>query len=314
MPAIPVIIDCDPGQDDAVMLLLALASPEALDIRGVTAVAGNVPLALTARNARLICELAGRNEVNVHAGCPRPLVREPITAEEVHGTTGIDGFEIHEPGRPLSPQHAVDFIVDTLMAAAEDSLTLVPTGPLTNVAMAMVKEPRIVPKIREIVLMGGALREGGNTTPAAEFNVLVDPHAAHVVFRCNRPITVMGLDVTHQALTTPARLDAIRAIGNQAGRTVAAMLSFYSRHDVDKYGAPGAPLHDPCTIAYLLRPELFQGKSVNVEIEVGSALTMGASVVDFWGVSGRPANATWVHSIEADGFYDLLTERLGRLP
>jgi purine nucleosidase len=314
MPAIPLVIDCDPGQDDAVMLLLALASPEALDIRGVTAVAGNVPLALTARNARLICELAARNEVNVYAGCPRPLVREPITAEEVHGSTGIDGFEIHEPATALSPKHAVDFIVDTLMAAAEDSLTLVPTGPLTNVAMAMVKEPRILPRIREIVLMGGALREGGNTTPAAEFNVLVDPHAAHVVFRCGRPITVMGLDVTHQALTTPARLEAIRALGNQAGRAVAAMLSFYSRHDLDKYGAPGAPLHDPCTIAYLLQPALFQGKSVNVEIEVGSALTMGASVVDFWGVSGRPANATWIHAIDADGFYDLLTERLGRLP
>ena len=314
MPAKPIIIDCDPGQDDAVMLLLALASPEALDIRGITAVAGNVPLALTARNARLICELAGRAEVEVYAGCPRPLVREPITAEAVHGATGIDGFDMHEPSRPLAPGHAVDFLVDTLMAAAEDSLTLVPTGPLTNVAMAMVKEPRIVPKIREIVLMGGAMREGGNTTPAAEFNVLVDPHAAHVVFRSGCPIVVMGLDVTHQALTTPARLEAIRALGNQAGTAVAAMLSFYSRHDVDKYGEPGAPLHDPCTIAYLLQPELFQGKPVNVEIEIGSDLTMGASVVDFWGVSGRPANSTWMHAIDAEGFYALLTERLGRLP
>ena len=314
MPAIPLIIDCDPGQDDAVMLLLALASPDELDILGVTAVAGNVPLALTARNARLICELAGRPDMSVYAGCPRPLVREPITAEEVHGTTGIDGFDIHEPDQPLAPGHAIDFIVETLLAAAEDSLTLVPTGPLTNVAMAMVKEPRIVPKIREIVLMGGAMREGGNTTPAAEFNVLVDPHAAHVVFRCGRPITVMGLDVTHQALTTPARLEAIRAIGNDAGRAVTAMLSFYSRHDIDKYGAPGAPLHDPCTIAYLLQPELFEAKSVNVEIEISSDLTMGASVVDYWGVSGRAANADWIHTIDADGFYALLTERLGRLP
>ena len=314
MPAIPLIIDCDPGQDDAVMLLLALASPDALDIRGVTTVAGNVPLALTGRNARLICELAGRREVSVYAGCPRPLVREPITAEAVHGATGIDGFDIHEPAQPLAAGHAVDFIVDTLLAAPDDSLTLVPTGPLTNIAMAMVKEPGIVPKIREIVLMGGAMREGGNTTPAAEFNVLADPHAAHVVFRSGRPIVVMGLDVTHQALTTPARLDAIRGIGNAAGRAVAAMLSFYSRHDVGKYGSPGAPLHDPCTIAYLLDPKLFQGKAVNVEIEIGSDLTMGASVVDFWGVSGRPANATWMHTIDADGFYALLSERLGRLP
>ena len=314
MPAIPVIIDCDPGQDDAVMLLLALASPSDLDIRGVSTVAGNVPLALTERNARLICELAGRRDVKVYAGCARPLVREPITAEAVHGASGIDGFDVHAPEVPLAAQHAVDFIIDTLLAGPDDALTLVPTGPLTNVAMAMVKEPRIVPKIREIVLMGGAMREGGNTTPAAEFNVLVDPHAAHVVFRSGRPITVLGLDVTHQALTTPARLDAIRAIGNQAGRAVAAMLSFYSRHDVAKYGAPGAPLHDPCTVAYLLRPELFEGKAVNVEIEIGSALTMGASVVDFWGVSGRPANATWMHAIDAEGFYALLTERLGRLP
>ena len=296
------------------MLLLALASPSDLDIRGVSTVAGNVPLALTERNARLICELAGRRDVKVYAGCARPLVREPITAEAVHGASGIDGFDVHAPEVPLAAQHAVDFIIDTLLAGPDDALTLVPTGPLTNVAMAMVKEPRIVPKIREIVLMGGAMREGGNTTPAAEFNVLVDPHAAHVVFRSGRPITVLGLDVTHQALTTPARLDAIRAIGNQAGRAVAAMLSFYSRHDVAKYGAPGAPLHDPCTVAYLLRPELFEGKAVNVEIEIGSALTMGASVVDFWGVSGRPANATWMHAIDAEGFYALLTERLGRLP
>jgi len=314
MPAKPLIIDCDPGQDDAVMLLLALASPDELDILGVTAVAGNVPLVLTERNARLICELSGRRDVGVYAGCPRPLVREPVTAEEVHGTTGIDGFDIHEPGLPLAPKHAVDFIVDTSMAAADDSLTLVPTGPLTNVAMAMVKEPRIGPKIREIVLMGGAMREGGNTTPSAEFNILVDPHAAHVVFRSGRPVTVMGLDVTHRALTTPAHIDAIRGIGNVAGATVAAMLSFYSRHDVGKYGSRGAPLHDPCTIAYLLQPELFQGKAVNVEIEIGSDLTMGASVVDFWGVSGRPANATWMHAIDAEGFYALLTERLARLP
>ena len=314
MPAIPVIIDCDPGQDDAVMLLLALASPSDLDIRGVSTVAGNVPLALTERNARLICELAGRRDVKVYAGCARPLVREPITAEAVHGASGIDGFDVHAPEVPLAAQHAVDFIIDTLLAGPDDAMTLVPTGPLTNVAMAMVKEPRIVPKIREIVLMGGAMREGGNTTPAAEFNILVDPHAAHVVFRSGRPITVLGLDVTHQALTTPSRLDAIRALDNQAGRAVAAMLSFYSRHDVGKYGGPGTPLHDPCTVAYLLRPDLFQGKAVNVEIEIGSGLTMGASVVDFWGVSGRPANATWMHAIDAEGFYALLTERLGRLP
>ncbi len=188
MAARPIIIDCDPGQDDAVMLLMALASPDELDILGITAVAGNVPLALTERNTRLIVELAGRRDVPVYAGCPRPLVRELVTAEEVHGRTGIDGFDIHDPAVPLGAAHAVDYLVDTLMAA-DLPITLVPTGPLTNVAMAMVKEPRIVERIDESVLMGGAMREGGNSTPAAEFNILVDPHAAHVVFGCGRPLT-----------------------------------------------------------------------------------------------------------------------------
>ena len=177
MAARPILIDCDPGQDDAVMLLLAFASPGELEILGVTTVAGNVPLALTERNARLMCELGGRADVKVFAGCSRPLVRALVTAEDVHGRTGIDGFDIYDPAHPLQAQHAVDFIVETLMAAADDSITFVPTGPLTNIAAALVKEPRIAPKIQEIVLMGGAMREGGNVTPSAEFNIYVDPHA-----------------------------------------------------------------------------------------------------------------------------------------
>ncbi len=309
----PTIIDCDPGQDDAVMLLLALASPERIEVLGVTAVAGNVPLDLTQRNARLICDLAGRGDVRVYAGCPRPMVRPLVTAEHVHGRTGLDGIEIREPETPLQPLHAVDFIVETLMAAEEGSVTVVPTGPLTNIAMALVKEPRIASRIAEIVLMGGAMREGGNTTPAAEFNILVDPHAAHVVFACGRPITVMGLDVTHQALTTPDRLEAFAALGTPVGRAVRDMLEFYDRHDIAKYGAPGGPLHDPCTIAYLLRPDLFVGKPVNVSIEIQSELTMGATVVDFWGVTGKAPNATWMYEIDDDGYYALLVERIGRL-
>jgi len=310
----PILIDCDPGQDDAVMLLLAMASPEELDILGITTVAGNVPLALTQRNARLMCELAGQPGLKVFAGCGRPLVRDLITAEEVHGRTGIDGFDVYEPKMPLQEQHGVDFIIETLLAATDDTITVVPTGPLTNVAMAMVKEPKIVPKIHEIVLMGGAMREGGNTSPSAEFNILVDPHAAHVVFHCGRPITVLGLDLTHQALTTPQRSRDIGAIGNKVGTIVQRMLEFYNRHDIEKYGSEGGPLHDPCTIGYLLRPSLFKGKHVNVEVEIQAELTMGATVVDFWGVTDRPRNANWLHKIDDAGFYDLLVERLARLP
>ena len=294
------------------MLLLALASPEALDLRAITTVAGNVPLALTQRNARIMCDLAGRTDVPVFAGCPRPMVRDLITAEAVHGQTGIDGVELFEPETPLQSQHAVDYLVETLMDAAAP-ITLVPAGPLTNIAMALVTEPRIVANIAEIVLMGGAWREGGNTSPAAEFNILVDPHAAHVVFTCGRPIVVMSLDVTHQALTTQERLAAIGVIDSRVGRSVHAMLEFYDRHDIEKYGMPGGPLHDPCTIAYLLRPELFQGKHVHVDVEIASENSMGATLVDYWGVTGQPANATWMHTIDADGFYALLAERLARL-
>lgn len=304
-----IIIDCDPGQDDAINLLLAFASRE-LDIIGVTAVAGNVPLDLTERNARLMCDIADRGDVPVFAGCSRPLLRPLVTAENVHGSTGIDGIEIVEPRTPLAAQHAVDFIVDALRAADEAAVTLVPTGPLTNVAMAIVKAPAILPKIREIVLMGGAMREGGNHSPSAEFNMLVDPHAADIVLRCGRPIVAMGLDVTHQVLSTKARTDRIRALGTRPALATAGMLDFFRRHDSAKYGQDGAPLHDPCTIAWLLQPSLFEGRECNIAVETKSELTMGHTAVDFWGVTGRPANALWMHEVDADGFYELLTERL----
>jgi len=308
----PIIIDCDPGQDDAVNLLLAMSSPDELAILGITAVAGNVPLALTQRNARLMCDIAGRDDIPVFAGCERPLLRKLITAEDVHGRTGIDGIEITDPRTPLQGKHAVDFIVETLEAAADDSVTLVPTGPLTNIAMAMVKKPAIMPKIRDIVLMGGAMREGGNHSPSAEFNILVDPHAAHVVFDSGRPIVAMGLDVTHQVIATPGRVGRIRALGNRVADATARMLEFYSRHDSLKYGIEGSPLHDPCTAAYLLSPEIFSGKLCHVDVEIHSELTAGHTAVDFWDVSGRPKNALWVHGVDADAFYELLTERLGR--
>ena len=307
-----IIIDCDPGQDDAVALFLAMASPDELEILGITAVAGNVPLDLTQRNVRLMCDIAGRSDIPVFAGCDRPMVRQLLTAEKVHGNTGIDGIDVVEPKTPLQEQHAVDFIVETLRAAEDESVTLVPTGPLTNIGTVIDRAPDVLAKIRQLVIMGGAMREGGNYSPSAEFNILVDPHAAAIVFGCGRPITSMGLDVTHQVLSTRARVERIRQLGNPVAEATAGMLGFFERHDSKKYGVEGAPLHDPCTIAWLLAPELFEGKFCNLSVETQSELTMGHTAIDFWHVTDRPHNVNWIYSVDADGFYDLLTERLAR--
>lgn len=305
----PIIIDTDPGQDDAVAILLALASPE-LEVLGITAVAGNVPLALTEVNARKICELAGRREVKVFAGAVRPMVRPLVTAEYVHGKTGLDGPTLPAPTMPLQPQHGVDFLVETLLARR---VTICALGPLTNVAMALNRAPEIADNIDEIVLMGGGLFEGGNTTPAAEFNIFVDPHAADVVFRSGVKITVFPLDLTHAALTTRARVAAFRGLGTEVGDAVGDLLDFFERFDVEKYGSDGGPLHDPNVIAYLLAPELYRGRHINVSVETRSELTMGMTVADWWGVTGRPANATYMRYVDADGFFALLVERIGRL-
>jgi purine nucleosidase len=307
-----IILDCDPGQDDAVALLLAFAAPQELEVLGVTTVGGNVPLSLTQRNARMMCDLAGRQDVPVYAGCAEPMVRPLITAEAIHGQTGVNGIDVFEPETPLQSEHAVDFIIDTLLAADESSVTLVPTGPLTNIATAISREPAILSRVEEIVIMGGAMREGGNRTPSAEFNILVDPHAADAVFRCGRPITAMGLDVTHQVLSTVDRVERIRALGNSVAVATADMLSFFDRYDTVKYTSKGAPLHDPCTVAWLLKPGLFEGKDCNITIETESELTMGHTAVDFWHVTDKPINTTWIYSVDTDGFYDLLIERLAR--
>lgn len=307
-----IVIDTDPGQDDAVAILLALGSPE-LRVLGITAVAGNVPLPLTARNARIVCELAGRPDIPVFAGCDRPLKRPLVTAEHVHGKTGLDGPDLAEPTMPLRDAHAVDFLIDTLRAEPPGSVTLCPLGPLTNIAAALARAPGIAPRIAEIVLMGGAYFEVGNITPAAEFNIYVDPEAAAAVFASGVPITVMPLDVTHKALVTKPRNDVFRALGTPVGRAVAAFTDFFERFDKAKYGSEGAPLHDPCVTAYLLRPDLFSGRHINVEIETGSELTRGMTVADWWRVTDRAPNATFVGDVDADGFFALLTERLARL-
>ena len=308
-----IIIDTDPGQDDAVAILLALASPDEIDLLGITAVAGNVPLPLTQKNARIVCELAGRPDVKVFAGCDAPLERKLVTAEHVHGKTGLDGPVMDDPTMPLQEQHAVDFIIETLRNEPSQTVTLVPIGPLTNIAKAFAQAPDIIDRVQEIVLMGGAYFEVGNITPAAEFNIYVDPEAAKAVFGSGVQLTVMPLDVTHKALTTKERIDAFRAMGTRVGTMVAEWTDFFERFDVEKYGSQGAPLHDPCTVAYLINPDLFSGRHINVEIETGSELTLGMTVADWWRVSGREPNAYFVGDINADGFFDLLTERLARL-
>jgi purine nucleosidase len=309
----PVIIDTDPGQDDAVAILVALASPE-LEVLGLTAVAGNVALPLTAANARKVCELAGRPDIPVFAGCARPLVRPLRTAERVHGASGLDGPDLPEPVTALQPRSAVDWLIDRLSAAPEGGVTLCPIGPLTNLAAALALRPDIVGGIREIVLMGGAAFTGGNSSPVAEFNILVDPHAAAAVFACGAPITMVPLDCTHRALMTRQWIERVRGLGPPVGTAVAAMLDVYERFDMERYGSAGGPLHDPCVVAYLLRPDLFGGSPCNVAIECASELTMGQTVVDRWGLSGRPANATVIERIDADGFFELVLERLARLP
>ncbi len=305
-----IIIDCDPGQDDAVALFLAFASRDELELLGITTVAGNVPLELTQRNARQMCDIAGVSDLPVFAGCDRPLRRSLLTAEHVHGRTGIDGVDVIDPSTPLNEQHGVDFIIDCLRT--HDAVTLVPTGPMTNIATVIQRAPELLPNIERIVLMGGAMREGGNYSPSAEFNVLVDPDAADIVFNCGRPITAFGLDVTHKVLSTRERVARIRDIGNAVSDATAGMLSFFQRHDSKKYGADGAPLHDPCTVAWLLRPELFKTKRVNVSVETESELTIGHTAVDFWHVTDRPPNVDWAYDVDADGFYELLFERLVR--
>ncbi len=304
-----VVIDTDPGQDDAVALLTALASPDDLDVVGITTVAGNVPLARTTENALKVVELSGRGEVPVSAGADRPMIRPLVTAEYVHGASGLDGIELPSPTLTVDGRHAVDRIVE----AASEPLTICTLGPLTNVAQALATSPRIARNVEEIVMMGGGFSEGGNVTPVAEFNVYVDPHAAEVVLGAGVPITMMPLDVTHQVLASEHRMARFEGLGTRPGEVVAAWLRFFERFDADKYGTDGAPLHDPCVIAYLLEPDLFDGRLVNVEVETSSPLTLGMTVVDWWGVSGRPVNATVMRAVDADAFFELLIDRIGRL-
>jgi purine nucleosidase len=309
-----IIIDTDPGQDDAFAILFALGSPADLEVVAITTIGGNVPLRLTAKNALKVVELAGRPDVPVYAGCPGPMVRKLITAEYVHGETGLDGADLPEPVTPLQDEHAVNYLVRAIMEAPIGSLSVCTLGPMTNLAMAMTMEPRITPRIREVVLMGGGFFEGGNATPAAEFNIFVDPHAAHKVFESGVPLTMAPIDCTYTAQMTPQWLDELRATGSRAAIEAANLADFYRRYGSHKFPTEARPIHDACVTGYLLAPEIYEQKSCHVTIEIGSPETIGMTVVDWWDVTKRRKNCNVLRRIDPQPFFKLMLERIGSLP
>lgn len=308
-PALPVLIDCDPGIDDAVMLIMALLSPR-LDVRAITTVAGNVPLRLTSRNARMICERMGRPDIPVLAGCPRPMLRAPVTAEEFHGESGIKGIDIFEPGTPLAPGHAVTEIIRQLSSAPDRSMTLVITGPMTNVACALVMAPDIARAIREIVIMGGADTDGGNITPTAEFNIFADPHAAAIVFDSGLPASVLSLDVTHQVRATDARIARIAALPGETAAMMASLLT--AANELEARARPGTkvPMHDPSTAAWLLAPDLFSFKSCRVSVVTRPGKEFGRTKVK----DMKRGPHRWVTRADADAFFGLIETLLEGAP
>ncbi|HDT5891126.1 TPA: pyrimidine-specific ribonucleoside hydrolase RihA [Aeromonas hydrophila subsp. hydrophila] len=306
--ALPVILDCDPGHDDAIALILALASPE-LKVLAVTTSAGNQTPDKTLNNALRILTLLGRDDIPVAAGAPKPLARELIIADNVHGESGLDGPKLPDPGFAPVAMTALELMAKCLRESPEP-VTLVPTGPLTNIALLLAAHPELKSKIARIVLMGGAAGPG-NWTPAAEFNIYVDPQAADMVFKSGLPITMCGLDVTHEAQVMDEDIERVRAITNPVAQCVAGLLDFFMIYHRDpKWGFAGAPLHDPCTIAWLLAPALFHGVECRVDIETGGTHTSGMTVVDRYGLTGKAANALVLLGLDRAGFIDLLVTRL----
>ncbi|EKB29334.1 pyrimidine-specific ribonucleoside hydrolase RihA [Aeromonas dhakensis] len=306
--ALPVILDCDPGHDDAIALILALASPE-LKVLAVTTSAGNQTPDKTLNNALRILTLLGRDDIPVATGAPKPLARELIIADNVHGESGLDGPKLPDPAFAPVAMTALELMAKCLRESPEP-VTLVPTGPLTNIALLLAAHPELKSKIARIVLMGGAAG-AGNWTPAAEFNIYVDPEAADMVFKSGLPITMCGLDVTHQAQVMDEDIERVRAITNPVAQCVAGLLDFFMIYHRDpKWGFAGAPLHDPCTIAWLLAPALFHGVECRVDIETGGTHTSGMTVVDRYGLTGKAANALVLLGLDRAGFIDLLVTRL----
>ena len=310
-----IILDCDPGHDDAIAILLALSSPKEIECLGITVCAGNVPIELTAKNALRILSLIENKIVPVFRGCPKPLVTKLVTAEHVHGESGLDtgsGVSLPEPISTCEKQHAVEFILETLSKHSSNEITLVATGPLTNLAAAYTLDPKTFKKAKNIILMGGAGFEPGNITPAAEFNIFVDPFAAKSIFESEIEIFMFGLDVTHQMIITPKRLSLIKKSSNSIGPTTADLLTFFNSYDTKKYGWDGAPLHDPCTIAWLIKPEIFQMKKMSVEIETNNGPAFGRTIADWFNVTDKNKNVNVAISGKSDQFFDLIAERLSR--
>lgn len=302
-----IILDCDPGIDDAVAILLALASPEEIDLAAVTCVAGNVPLVDTERNARRVLTLAGRTDIPVAAGCARPLMAAVGPIAPVHGADGLGGIALAEPAFDCVESHAVDLIIETVMAAP-GRITLCPIGPLTNIAVALVKEPGLARRVAEVVLMGGACFRPGNVTAVAEFNFHVDPHAAEIVLSSGMAITMFPLDVTLQVKVSEERVARLRQAGGGVAATVAELLSVY--------GSGDTALHDPCVVAHLISPDLFSGVEAHVQVDCASPLSAGQSIarVRDKHLDGLTPNAQVMTEVDSNGVFALLTERLARLP
>ena len=307
-----IIIDTDPGQDDALAIFLALAARDTLELLGITTVAGNVPVDLTTANVLRLIEVAGRGDVPVYRGASQPLLRPLKTAEFICGPDGLEGAGLPPPRGKARKKHAVQFILETLEAAADRSITLCPLGPLTNIALAFAQAPELKAKVARVVLMGGA-RDLGNVTPAAEFNFFVDPHAARMVMESGVPITLFGLHATHQAMATAERTAAIRALDTPVGHSISGMLSRHRPGAKEKFGVEGHPMHDPCVIAFLLWPELFTSRDCHVHIETEGAATMGCSVVDWWNSTKQPANAQVIDRIDAEALFQRVTAQLATL-
>ena len=308
-----ISIDTDPGQDDALALMTAFGSDK-LDVLGVTCVAGNVPLNLTTENALKICELSGMDEIPVFRGSERPLKRKLVTAEHVHGKTGLDGTELRLKKKELEELDAVNFIIESILENNFKEITLCALGPLTNLANALIKKPEISDLIEEIVLMGGGFFEGGNITPAAEFNIYVDPEAAKIVLGSGIKTTMLPLDVTHKTLVDREFLQKLRSSGKRSAIEAAKLLDFFERYDKQKYGSQGGPLHDPNVIVYLLEPSIYKGKLVNVDIELESNLTRGMTVVDWWGVTNRQSNVFYINEVNRDAFFNHVLKNVLNLP
>ncbi|MQB45848.1 nucleoside hydrolase [Rhizobium sp. ICMP 5592] len=312
MVPIPIIIDCDPGIDDTIALLTAFVSPE-LDILGITPVCGNQPLERTVRNALQVCELGGRTDVPVYAGCFRPMLREPIYGQ-FHGKSGLGNTNLPEPTKTAEPISAVDFLIETLDAAALSGrrVTICCLGPMTNLAIALRMKPQIAEGVERIVMMGGAYREPGNRTMTSEFNMLADPHAAHVVFSSGIPLVALALDATHQVMLKPEHVAQFASVSGRISETLAELMAFWDRNDVRRYGSRGGPLHDPLVIAYLLAPQLFQTERARVFVEHESELCMGQTIADWYGKSGLEPNADIVTRVDAEGIIQFFLDRLSR--